>query len=206
MGHPALQLSEHFTYRQYRTWPDEERFELIDGLAWMMSAPSQRHQTISMRLSGELYLFLKGKTCMPFSAPFDVLLPKADEADDEVDSVVQPDIMVFCDPSRIRTANARGAPDLVVEILSPSTSRKDQNEKHRLYERAGVREYWVVDPAALSIWVYRLVEGGSGGGQKGERRFDAGILKEQFRDWTRIESAVLEGFFVDPGELFKGME
>jgi Uma2 family endonuclease len=84
----------------------------------------------------------------------------------------------------------------VVEILSPLTSRKDQNEKFRLYERAGVREYWVVDPAALSIWVYRLKEG----------RFDAGLLRERFRDWAKVDSAVLEGFSVDPAELFAGMD
>jgi Uma2 family endonuclease len=196
MADPARKSEDHFNFGLYRSWPDEERWELIEGKAWMMSSPSEKHQELVARFLTELRVFLKDRPCTALPAPFDVLIPKADENDDEIDTVVQPDVMVFCDMSRIRKANARGAPDLVVEILSPSTSRKDQNEKLRLYERAGVREYWVVDPAALSIWVYRLKDG----------RFDEGILREQFRDWTRVESAVLEGFVVDPAELFAGME
>jgi Uma2 family endonuclease len=196
MGDPVRQLGERYTYRQYKTWPDDQRWELIDGAAWMMSSPTERHQMITGRFFGELYSFLKGKTCAPYVAPFDVLLPRSDEDDEEVDSVVQPDVMVFCDRSRIRKANARGAPDLVVEILSPSTSKKDQNDKFGLYERAGVREYWIVDPAALSVWVYRLEKG----------RFDKGLLRERFSDWTRLESSVLPGFTLDPTELFAGME
>ncbi len=134
----------------------------------------------------------------------DVLIPRADEADDEVDSVVQPDIVVFCDGSRIREDNARGAPDLAVEILSPSTSNVEgssetigQNEKFRLYERAGVREYWVVDPAGQWLCVYRLGAGGL---------FDEGELRESPRDYGPIASRVIKGFSVDPWRLFAERE
>ena len=140
MGNPALAPSEHFTYRHYKTWPDSERWELIDGQAWNMSpAPLRRHQELQHRLALRIGNFLTDKPCKVYEAPFDVLLPAGDEADDEVDSVVQPDLVVFCDRSKLTERGARCAPDLVVEILSPSTSRKDLNEKFRLYERQGVR-------------------------------------------------------------------
>jgi Uma2 family endonuclease len=133
----------------------------------------------------------------------DVLIPRADEVHDEVDSVVQPDIVVFCGGSRIREDNARGAPDLAVEILSPSTSNVegssetiDQNEKFRLYERAGVREYWVVDPAGRWLCVYRL----------GAGLFDEGELRESPRDYGPIASRVIEGFSVNPSRLFAELE
>jgi Uma2 family endonuclease len=198
MGNPALAPEERFTYRHYRSWPDEERWELIDGHAWAMSpAPMTRHQELSGNLSREIGNFLKGKPCRVFTAPFDVLFPKGDEADDDVDTVVQPDISVFCDRTKITKRGARGAPDLVVEILSPSTSKKDMNDKFALYESRGVREYWIVDPAALSIWVYRLAKPG---------RFDSGELRDSLHDESPIASLVLEGFVVDPKELFAEMD
>jgi Uma2 family endonuclease len=197
MGDPARNIGERFTYRQYRTWPDEERWELIDGMAWAMSpAPRRGHQEIQARLITEIRQFLKGKPCKAYDAPFDVILPHGDEDDDEVDTVVQPDIVVFCDRSKLTQAGARGAPDLVVEILSPSTSKKDQREKFDLYEKHGVREYWVVDPAGAWLCVYRLKDDGA---------FDSGELRESLREYGPIESSVLEGFTVDPGELFADM-
>jgi len=198
MGNPALTPDERFTYRNYRTWPDSERWELIDGHAWAMSpAPKSRHQALVWKLSSLLYNFLKGKPCKAYPAPFDVLLPWENEADDEVATIVQPDISVFCDKSRITERGARGAPDLVVEILSPSTSKRDQNEKFALYERSAVREYWIVDSAAWSIWIYRLAPSG---------RYDKGELRERLGDISAIASSVLEGFVVDPVELFADLD
>ncbi|MGA2547406.1 MAG: Uma2 family endonuclease [Rectinemataceae bacterium] len=198
MGDPNLAPQERFTYRHYRTWPDSERWEIIDGHAWAMSpAPKSRHQALVWKLSSLIYNFLKGKPCRAYPAPFDVLLPRGNEDDDEVDTIVQPDISVFCDKSKITERGARGAPDLVVEILSPSTSKKDLKDKFELYEKHGVREYWVIDPSAWSVWVYRL---GSGD------RFDEGELKERLGDTSPIASAVLEGFVVDPMELFADLD
>lgn len=194
MGNPAVDRADHFTYGQYKTWPDEERWELIDGQAWSMSpAPLRGHQGIQAKLITEFSVFLEGKPCKAYDAPFDVLLPRTGEADDEVDTVVQPDIVVYCDKSKLTDKGARGAPDLVVEILSPSTSKKDLNEKFALYERSGVREYWVVDPGNRSIEVWRLGTGGS---------YDSGELREKWRDWSPIASRVLEGLSIDPEELF----
>jgi len=194
MGDPNLAPNERFTYRHYRTWPDSERWELIEGRAWAMSpAPRTRHQVISGRLSRWIGNFLEDKPCQVFTAPFDVLLPEADESDDEVDTVVQPDIVVYCDRSKLTEAGARGAPNLVVEILSPSTSKKDQHEKFDLYERHGVGEYWVVDPGNRSLMVYR---------PRPDGRYDEGELRESVRDYGPIASRILEGFAVDPEELF----
>ena len=198
MGNPALAPEERFTYRHYRTWPDDERWELIGGHAWAMSpAPRRIHQEVQARLFTELRQFLKGKSCTAFDAPFDVLLPEGDEDEGEVDTVVQPDIVVFCDRAKIREYGARGAPDLVVEILSPSTSRKDQKEKFDLYERHGVREYWVVDPAGKWLCVYRPGPDG---------KYGDGELRETIRDYSPVASSVLEGFRVDPGELFAELD
>ena len=197
MADAALELGERFSYGDYRTWPDEERWELIDGQAWSMSpAPATNHQELSGRLYIRLAAYLKAKPCRAFAAPFDVLLPAGDEFDDEVDTVVQPDIVVYCDRSKITKAGARGAPDLVVEILSPSTARKDLNEKFRLYERRGVREYWVVDPGNESVQVWR---------KKPEGGYDSGELREPLHDFSAVSSRVLEGFAVDPKELFAGL-
>lgn len=198
MGNPALTPKERFTYRHYRTWPDSERWELIEGQAWSMSpAPMRRHQEVSARLFNEVFNFLKGKPCKVFAAPFDVLLPMGEEADDEVESVVQPDIVVFCDRSKLTERGARGAPDLAVEILSPWTSKKDIKDKYELYESRGVREYWVLDPAAWSVWVYR---------PKKDGEFDEGELRNRLGDVSSIASRVLEGFVVDPEELFADLD
>jgi Uma2 family endonuclease len=194
MGNPAVDIGDRFTYRHYRTWPDEERWELIEGHAWSMSpAPATRHQRLSRKLLTRIVNFLEGKPCEAFDAPFDVLLPEADEADDEVETVVQPDIVVYCDKTKLREYGARGEPDLIVEVLSPSTSKKDLNEKFNLYERHQVREYWVVDPGNRSIQVWHI---------KAEGGFDRGELRDMIRDPSPISSNVLEGFSVDPKELF----
>jgi Uma2 family endonuclease len=194
MGDPVAARGDRFTYRHYRTWPDEERWELIEGQAWNMSpAPSPSHQDIQAQLITALRILLKGKPCKAYDAPFDVLLPLGDESDDEIATVVQPDIVVFCDKSKITPRGARGAPDLVVEILSPSTSKKDLNEKFLLYERHRVREYWVVDPGNEAIQVWR---------QRPEGGFDEGELRDAIRDPSPIASKLLEGFAVDPKELF----
>lgn len=198
MGNPAIDRGERFTYRHYRTWPDEERWELIDGQAWSMSpAPATRHQRLSRKLFNRIVNFLEGKACEAFNAPFDVLLPSGDEAEDDIDTIVQPDIVVYCDASKVREYGARGAPDLAIEILSPSSSRKDLNEKFRLFERHGVREYWVVDPGNKAIQVWRIkVQGG----------FDEGELRDGIHDDSPVESRVLPGFAVDPKELFADIE
>ena len=150
------QIEEHFTYGDYRTWPDDERWELIEGEAYDISpAPSRSHQDISGELFFQLRSQLADRTCRAYLAPFDVRLPRGDEADDEIDTVVQPDIVVVCDRKKLDDKGCKGAPDLVIEILSPSTSSKDLHEKFRLYERVGVKEYWIVHPLDRTVMVFR---------------------------------------------------
>ncbi len=191
MGLPARKLEQHFTYRDYRQWPDDERWELIDGVAYAMSSPTLNHQGISNFLAGEFYLQLKGKGCQSFAAPLDVFLPPIHQMDeDDVDTVVQPDLLVVCDPEKLRSNGVWGAPDLVVEILSPSTSRKDQHEKYSLYERSGVKEYWVVDPTGK--WIQQYVLGSDG-------KFEVEVTFEQK---GLLECCVLPGLVIDVAEVW----
>jgi len=150
---------ETFTYADYKAWELKpgERFELINGVAYAMSAPNVSHQRIVSILNGEFYAFLKGKTCEVFPSPFDVRLFY--EEDDSDDTVVQPDIVVICDPKKLGEEGCRGAPDLVVEILSPSNMAIEMERKLLLYKKAGVQEYWIVDPKDKHICIYLLKDG-----------------------------------------------
>jgi len=136
-----------FTYGDYVQWNNDDRWELIDGVPYNMSpSPTRRHQGILLTLATQIRLFLEGKPCKVYVAPFDVRLPEASEPDEEVLTVVQPDIVVVCDPSKLDDKGCRGAPDFIVEIVSPSTSARDQVTKTALYERHGVKEYWLIHP------------------------------------------------------------
>ena len=157
--------SDHrFTYADYLKWPDGERWELIDGEAYAMSpAPTISHQTAAGQLFRQIDEALDGAPCRALIAPVDVLLPTPDEADDHITTVVQPDILVVCDPEKITERNVRGAPDWIIEVLSPATARHDHLTKRALYEHAGVREYWLVHPVDRVITVYVLKDGLYGG-------------------------------------------
>jgi Uma2 family endonuclease len=135
----ARNQHDRFTYADYATWPDEERWELIDGRAWAMTpAPSTRHQRVLLSLGHGMKRQLAGHSCQPFMAPTDVVLSEYD--------VVQPDLLVVCDRTKITEANIQGAPDFIAEVLSPTTSLKDRREKLALYEKFGVKEYLLVHP------------------------------------------------------------
>lgn len=151
---------EFHTYGDYLGWTDGIRYELIAGIAYAMSpAPTRRHQEVTGELFRQIADALEGTPCRPYIAPFDVRLPHANEADDEVDTVVQPDISVICDKSRLDKRGCRGAPDWIVEVLSSSTASHDQIVKRALYERVGVREYWLVHPGDKVLTVYLLENG-----------------------------------------------
>ena len=156
----ALEPEATYSYADYLRWSFEERVELIKGKLFRMSpAPSRGHQEISSVISRELLSFLKGKSCKVYYAPFDVRFPNQQEdIDAQTFTVVQPDICVICDHSKLDDAGCRGAPDLIVEILSPSTASKDLNEKYQLYEEHGVKEYWVVYPGEAVLEIYELQE------------------------------------------------
>ena len=148
--------NQRYTYADYRQWDDGERWELINGESYLMSpAPLRAHQRISMELSYQLRAFLKGKPCEVFAAPFDVRL----NADTFDDTVVQPDLLIVCDRSKLDDKCCVGAPDMVVEILSPSTERHDRLVKFQTYQKAGVREYWIIDPDTGTVQVNILENG-----------------------------------------------
>ena len=163
MGQPLRKPITIFTYADYLAWPEDERWELINGEAYAMAAPGLAHQAAVGELFVQISVFLRGKPCRPFVAPFDVRLPRGKEADDDVTTVVQPDISVVCDPAKLDERGCRGAPDWVIEVLSPSTAAKDQIQKLAAYERAGVREVWLVHPTDHVVIVYTLSAVGSYG-------------------------------------------
>jgi Uma2 family endonuclease len=161
MGLPALKLNERFTYQEYLTWPEGERWELIYGVAYDMSpAPSPQHQSIVVEFVTIIHNFLRGSPCQVYVAPFDVRLPEKDEADEEIETVVQPDIAIICDAAKIDQRGCKGAPDLIIEVLSPFTVKKDKQQKLRLYEAHGVKEYWLVYPLDQFVEVLILNEQG----------------------------------------------
>ena len=193
MAYPLPQQGEHFTYRDLLTWPEGERWELIDGVAYDMTpAPSTSHQGISRELLTQFALFLRGKPCKVFAAPFNVLLPKGNEADEDVDTIVEPDIVVICDRNKITEHGCTGAPDLVIEIISPSTSRKDLRIKFATYQRVGVREYWIVLPVDHAVMVYTLDKDGQYG------------QPASFGMEDNIAVGVLEGLTIDLVQVFTG--
>ncbi|MGD9870585.1 MAG: Uma2 family endonuclease [Thauera sp.] len=156
----ALRKEKHYTYADYLTWPDDARYELIDGEAFLMApAPLIEHQEVAGDVYHQLRNQLDGKPCRPYIAPVDVRLPRKEETDDAIDTVVQPDVLVVCDPSKIDRRGVRGAPEWLLEVLSPSTAAHDQIAKRRTYERAGVREYWLVHPGDRTLTVYVLDNG-----------------------------------------------
>jgi Uma2 family endonuclease len=144
-----------YTYADYKEWElDEgERYELIRGVAYCMSAPNIKHQEILMELGRQFANYLIGKPCKVYPAPLDVrLFYEEDESDD---TVVQPDIVVVCDEKKRGTEGCRGVPDLVIEILSPSNTAIEMERKFGLYREAGVREYWVVNPEnRLTVYLF----------------------------------------------------
>lgn len=153
MSIPAIKSDRHYTYADYLNFPDDERWEIIDGVAYSMApAPSSAHQDVSGELHAQVRTQLRGKPCKVFAAPFDVRF----EDSEKTDKVVQPDLLVVCDRSKIRTRGLIGAPDWIVEILSSSTAGKDQILKRGLYEKHGVREYWLVHPVDRVVTIHRM--------------------------------------------------
>ena len=156
----ALPKEERYTYADYLEWDENERIELIYGAPVMMAPPSRRHQEILTELTRQLANFLEGKKCRVYPAPFGVrLFEQADDRPEAVDTVVEPDLSVICDRDKLDDQGCKGAPDLVIEILSPSTQRHDRLTKLNLYQRAGVYEYWIVDPESRIVQVMLLEDG-----------------------------------------------
>lgn len=188
-----LDLSKKYTYADYLTWQFKERVELIRGWVLKMSpAPNVRHQRISGVIFNEVYNHLRGNSCQVFTAPFDVRLPLPPQQakGDKIDTVVQPDIVVICDPAKLDEQGCIGAPDIVVEILSPGNTRREMKDKMELYQNAGVQEYWVVDPEHEFIIVYTHNEAGQYFGSL------------PFTEGSVLTSKVLPLFQMEVGHVF----
>jgi Uma2 family endonuclease len=188
-----LARSRRYSYADYRSWTSDRRWEIYDGVLYdLFSAPTVVHARLSTAINALMAWFIKKRKgkCEVFHAPFDVRLPKNGEtADDKIYTVLQPDICVICDPGKLDHKGCIGAPDLVVEIQSPSTAKRDLNEKFKLYEEAGVKEYWVVFPKE-GITVFLLQENG---------QFDEGT---PYIYEAKVPSTVLKGLEIDLEELF----
>jgi len=184
--------TERYSYADYLTWSDEERWELIDGIPYDMSpAPGVVHQRLSGELFRQLANFLKGKPCQVFSAPFDVRLSdKTQTSDNYIDTVVQPDLLVVCDKTKLDGKGCNGAPDLIIEILSPSTAAKDFKLKFELYERYGVKEYWMVHPAEQTLLVYKQDDKGKYG------------VEDRYAGDDKVPVPMLGELIIDLGEVF----
>lgn len=160
MGLPK-RSADHFTYGDYARWNDDQRWELIDGVAYAMApAPSVAHQSVVFALGRQIADALEGAPCRVLLAPIDVRLPKGNEADDAVDTVVQPDLLVVGDAAKVDAKGIRGAPDWIIEVMTPHTASHDQVIKRDLYERAGVLEYWLVHPIDHVVIIYRIEQDG----------------------------------------------
>ncbi|MDY6025521.1 Uma2 family endonuclease [Bergeyella zoohelcum] len=155
-----LDLNKIYSYADYLLWKFEERIELIKGRIFKMSpAPSRKHQDISMNLIGEMIPIFKGQKCKMYTAPFDVRFPKESTDNKTIYTVVQPDICIICDENKLDDKGCIGAPDLIVEILSPGNSKKELKNKFELYEEYGVKEYWIVNPLDEVVYVHTLENG-----------------------------------------------
>ncbi|BAU27524.1 Uma2 family endonuclease [Aneurinibacillus soli] len=191
MSVPERDLKRTYTYQDYLGWSDDERFELIDGVPYAMSpAPSRKHQQVSGGLFGEFWSYLRDKSCQVYAAPFDVRLGVENETDDKEINVVQPDITVVCDKNKLDDKGCKGAPNLIVEILSPSTGKRDRWLKYKLYERAGVQEYWIVEPQNETIEVYRLLN---------EQYVLSGVYGKE----DKVEVGIFEDMTIDLDLVFR---
>lgn len=156
-----LDLSKNYTYADYLKWQFEERVELIRGKIFKMSpATSRSHQEISRDVLVKLANYLYGKPCKVYAAPFDVRLSRTPNDDSKVYTVVQPDIVVICDLTKLDDKGCVGAPDIVVEILSPGNNKKELKNKYEVYQEAGVKEYWVIHPSERTFLKYTLDDNG----------------------------------------------
>lgn len=190
---PAGQTGGSYTYADYLTWEIDEMVELIRGKVFRQAAaPRLIHQRVAGNVFVALSIYLKGKKCDVFIAPFDVRLPVNSKRNEDIDTVVQPDICVICDSDKLDEAGCIGAPDLVVEVLSPSNNKKELQNKYDVYEESGILEYWVIHPNECTLLVYTLANG----------RY---VPSKLFTHGDMVASQAVEGFVLDLNEVFEDL-
>jgi len=190
MEFAELDLNKIYSYADYYKWKFEQRVELIKGRIFEMSpAPNRLHQEITGKMYLKLGNFLYNNPCKVYAAPFDVRLPRKSKKDKDIITVLQPDLCVICDRSKLDKRGCIGAPDIVVEVLSPSNNKKELKNKYEVYEEAGVKEYWVVFPIERTMFVYTLIDG----------KYTPSKLMVS---GDTVTSNILPGFSLDLAELF----
>lgn len=181
-----------YTYADYLSWPEDARVELIDGTPYLQAAPSRIHQKILSELHRQVANFLIGIECEVYPAPFHVVLDLEEEIDHERDrqNVFEPDISIICDKTKLDDHGCKGSPDMVVEITSPSTARKDKIEKFNKYEQAGVKEYWIIEPQEKIVSVFTL---------QNNRRFGRPDL---YTDEDQVRVSIFNDLIIDLKMVF----
>ncbi|MGH2331193.1 Uma2 family endonuclease [Thermoanaerobacter mathranii] len=188
---PLPKREEIYTYDDYQNWPDEQRIELINGQIYLLAPPSRIHQKIVIEIATQFHNYLRNKKCEVYVAPFSVRFPAGNEkSDKEIKTVVEPDIVIICDKLKLDEKGCKGAPDLIVEVISPSTGRKDKIEKFNLYERHGVKEYWIVEPDLKIISVFTLQENNRYG------------RPEVYTDENKIKVSIFEDLEINLKDVF----
>ncbi|MFN3996381.1 Uma2 family endonuclease [Algoriphagus sp.] len=184
-----------YSYADYLTWQFDEVAELIKGKIFKKAAaaPKRIHQRVSAKLLTRLFTYLEGKTCQVYDAPFDVRFTKGSKEDCKINDVVQPDICVICDPVKLDDRGCIGAPDLIVEILSPGNSKTELKHKFELYESNGVKEYWVIHPENQNLLIYTLTD----------RKY---VPSPLLTSGDIVESVAVEGFKLDLEDFFRDIE
>src|SRR5690554_3551896 len=189
-GLPTDQAVGRYTYADYLAWELDPMVELIKGKVYQFAAaPRTNHQRVSVKISAALFNFLEDKPCEVFPAPFDVRLPIKSKKHEDIDTVVQPDICVVCDPEKLDDLGCIGAPDLIVEILSPGNNRKELQNKYEVYEESGIKEYWIIHPEEGTLLIHVL----ENGKYIPSRLFTLGDV---------ITSSAIPGFTLDLNEVF----
>ncbi len=184
-----LDMSKVYTYANYLTWRFKERIEIIKGKIFKMSpAPARKHQDISAKLFVKIGSYLENKSCKYYSAPFDVRFPNGNNDNDPF-TVVQPDICIVCDHSKLDDKGCNGAPDFIVEILSPSTAAKDIQDKFELYEENGVKEYWIVDPENKILDIFTLKSGKY-------------VLVSKYNEEQNVSPVLFPDLIIELGKIF----
>ena len=183
----------NYSYADYLKWTMEEMVEIIKGRVYKLSAPKRVHQTISIRISSKIFNLLEGQKCKVYSAPFDVRLPVKSRKNEDIFTVVQPDICVICDPTKLDDAGCIGAPDLIIEILLKGNNKKELQNKYEVYEESGVKEYWIVAPEGQFMQVNTLVNG----------KYQPSKL---LTPGDEIITPILPGFVLNLDEVFANLE
>ncbi len=191
LNEPDFNYSGLYTYADYLRWTIEERVELIRGKIFKMSpAPRYGHQELSGNIYGPMRNFLLQHPCQVMIAPFDVCFPRKSKKDEDITTILQPDICVICDPDKISDrGTCMGAPDLIVEVLSPGNSKKEMKLKYEVYEESGVREYWIIDPERKVCHVYFLEE-------------NLFVSRRPLIEGDVLKSRVLSGFELPVDDVF----